>query len=214
MNIGVLGTGMVGETLGSRLVELGHQVMMGSRTASNSKAVAWASRFSGKASVGTFSDAARFGELVVNCTQGGASVEAIGLAGKDNLKNKVVIDVANPLDSNNHGALLFCNNESLGERIQNAFPDARIVKALNTMWCGLMVNPRLLKESHRVFVCGNDEGAKSTVKVLLISFGWREEEIFDLGDISGARGTEMLLPLWLRVWGITKNGAFNFKFVK
>jgi 8-hydroxy-5-deazaflavin:NADPH oxidoreductase len=156
------------------------------------------------------------GQLVFNCTQGGASIDALTAAGAQSLAGKVLVDVANPLDTsdNRRGALLFCNTESLGERIQATFPEAKVVKTLNTMWCGLMVNPRSIGETHTVYMSGNDAAAKAHVAEILVSFGWRSGEIVDLGDISGARGTEMLLPLWLRIWEVTGNAAFNLKIVR
>jgi 8-hydroxy-5-deazaflavin:NADPH oxidoreductase len=216
MRIGILGTGMVGQTIGARLIELKHDVRLGSRSSTNDKARAWAEQHGPRASHGTFADAAGFGQMVVNCTPGAASIDALTAAGQDMLRGKVIVDVANPLDTsqNRRGPLLFCNTESLGERIQATFPDARVVKTLNTMWCGLMVNPRLIGESHTVYMSGNDASAKSDVAEILASFGWRREEMVDLGDISGARGTEMLLPLWLRLWQATGTGAFNFTIVR
>lgn len=216
MKIGVLGTGMVGETIASRLVELKHDVRMGARSATNDKAAEWAQTSGERASHGTFADAAAFGSLVFNCTQGGVSIEALTAAGTDNLSGKILVDVANPLDlrKDHPSTLLFCDSESLGEQIQAAFPKTRVVKTLNTMWCGLMVNPRLIAEHHTVYVSGNDESAKSQVADLLSSFGWEQDEIVDLGDIKGARGTEMLLPLWLRIWETTGNGTFNLKIVR
>jgi predicted dinucleotide-binding enzyme len=207
---------MVGQTIGSRLVELGHDVRLGARSATNDKAAQWTQKTGARASHGTFAEAAQFGSILFNCTQGGASLDALAAAGKDNVSGKTLIDVANPLTgSRDRGAtLLFCDRESLGERIQAAYPDARVVKTLNTMWCGLMVRPRLLPESHNVFVCGNDAAAKEQVVDVLQSFGWNPDEIADLGDISGARGTEMLLPVWLRIWERTGNGTFNFRIVR
>jgi len=214
MKIGVLGTGMVGETIGSRLIQLGHEVQMGSRSSNNEKACAWVQKAGARASQGTFADAAKFGELVFNCTKGEKSVEALRAAGKENLKGKVLIDLANPLDLNNQGTLLFCNTDSLGERIQAAFPNTKVVKTLNTMWCGIMLNPRMLKGTHNVFLAGNDQSAKSQVVELLTSFGWQNDEIVDLGDIRGARGTEMILPLWLRIYQPKGSGAFNLRIVQ
>ncbi len=215
MKIAVLGTGSVGETIGSKLVELGHEVRMGSRTAGNEKAVAWAKKAGARASAGTFADAARWGEVVFNCTLGVASVDALKAAGEESLAGKVLVDVANPLDFSKGmpPSLSVCNTDSLAESIQRAFPKVKVVKALNTMWAGIMVNPRLLPDSHHTFLCGNDAGAKETVVGLLRQFGWRPEEIIDLGDVTNARGTEQVLPLWVRVYGATKNGAFNFKIV-
>lgn len=216
MKIAVLGTGSVGDTIGSKLVELGHSVMMGSRTADNEKAKAFTGKHNGKASAGTFADAAAFGELIFNCTAGGGSIEALKLAGADNLKGKVIIDLANSLDFSKGmpPTLSVVNTTSLAEEIQKAFPDAKVVKALNTMWCGLMVNPGMINGGdHSTFICGNDEGAKAKVKDLMKTFGWQEKNILDLGDLTAARGTEMYLPLWLRIYGATKNGAFNIKIV-
>jgi 8-hydroxy-5-deazaflavin:NADPH oxidoreductase len=137
------------------------------------------------------------------------------MAKENNLAGKIVIDVSNPLDESKGmpPSLFVSNTDSLGEQIQRAFPKAKVVKTLNTMWCGLMVNPRMLPEPHVNFMAGNDAAAKTTVKGLLKSFGWRDEELFDLGDITSARGMESWLPLWLRIFGATKNGAFNLKLV-
>jgi predicted dinucleotide-binding enzyme len=216
MKIAVFGTGSVGETLGSKLLELGHEVKMGSRTATNEKAAAWVQRSGPKASAGTFADAAAFGELIVNATLGAGSVEAFTMAGEANSAGKVVIDLSNPLDFSKGmpPSLFVSNTDSLGEQLQRAFPKAKVVKALNTMWCGLMVNPRLLPEAHHTWVAGNDAGAKETVRGLLYSFGWKPDEVIDVGDLSGARATESYLPLWLRLYGALKTGTFNVKIVR
>jgi len=214
--IAVLGTGTVGNTIGSKLIELGHQVMMGSRKANNEKAVAWEEKSGQNACAGTFSEAAAFGEIIFNCTSGGASLEALRLAEEKNLAGKVLIDVANPLDFSKGmpPSLSVVNTTSLAEEIQAAFPKVKVVKALNTMWCGLMVNPGMINNGdHTTFICGNDADAKTKVKEMLKSFGWMENNILDLGDLSAARGTEMYLPLWLRIYGATNNGAFNIKIV-
>ncbi len=216
MKFGVLGTGMVGQALAGKLVELGHEVKMGSRQAGNEKAVAWASEAGEGASEGSFADAAGFGEVVVNATAGEASLEALEAAGGENLSGKVLIDVANPLDFSQGmpPTLSVCNDDSLAERIQRAFPEARVVKALNTMNAGVMVSPGALGEPTNVFVCGNDEAAKAEVTELLESFGWGEGQVMDLGDMSAARGTEMYLPLWLRLYGGLGTGAFNIAIVR
>lgn len=216
MKIAVLGTGTVGDTIGSKLVELGHAVMMGSRTASNEKSKAFTDKHKGKASAGTFADAAAFGEIVINCTAGGVTLEALKLAGENNLKGKTLIDLANSLDfsKGTPPTLSVVNTTSLAEEVQKIFPATKVVKALNTMWCGLMVNPAMVNGGdHNTFICGNDAEAKGKVKDMLKTFGWQEKNILDLGDISAARGTEMYLPLWLRIYGATKNGAFNIKIV-
>jgi 8-hydroxy-5-deazaflavin:NADPH oxidoreductase len=217
MKIAILGTGTVGDTVGSKLIELGHQVKMGSRTADNEKALAFVAKHSGNAVSGTFEAAAAFGELIVNCTAGVGSVDALKLAGEANLTGKIIIDIANPLDFSNGmpPTLSIVNNNSLGETIQQNFPGAKVVKALNTMWSGLMVNPGLLaKGDHDCFICGNDADAKQTVQQLLMSFGWKPDHILDLGDITKSRGTEMYLPLWLSIFGATKNGGFNLKIMQ
>jgi predicted dinucleotide-binding enzyme len=203
MRIGVLGTGTVGRTIATKLVELGHEVTMGSRSAGNETLRGWVEGAGGTAAGGDFADAASEAELIFNCTAGGASLDALAAAGGDSLAGKVLVDVANPLDFS-HGmppTLSVCNDESLGERIQDAFPEARVVKALNTVNARVMTEPGRVPGEHNLFVCGNDGGAKSTVADLLESFGWPREAILDLGDISSARGTEMYLPLWLRLMG-------------
>lgn len=217
MKIAVFGTGMVGDTIGSRLIELGHEVMMGSRSASNEKAKAFVAKHAARARAGTFAEAGAFGELIFNCTKGDASIEALKLAGAS-IDGKIVVDVANPLDFSKGAppSLIpaLSNTHSLGEEIQKTFPTVKVVKTLNTMWCGLMVNPNMIGSGdHTNFICGNDVSAKAKVKSLLQEFGWKSENILDLGDIANARGTEAVLPIWLRVWGATQNGAFNFKVV-
>ncbi len=214
MKIGILGTGMVGQTIGSKLVQLEHAVKMGSRSASNEKASEWAKQNGANASHGTFAEAAAFGELVFNCTSGGASLEALKSAGAANLKGKILIDIANPLTfSEGAPLLLISNTDSLAEQIQRAFPEAKVVKTLNTMYCKLMVNPSLLKEEHAVFVSGNDPEAKAMVTLILKEwFGWKS--VIDLGDITSARGPEMLLPLWIRLSRIMETASFNFKIVR
>lgn len=214
--IAVLGTGNVGDTIGSRLIEVGHTVMMGSRTTDNAKAKAFVAKHQGKASAGTFSDAAAYGEIIFNCTAGVGSIEALKMAGEKNLNGKVIVDIANPLDFSKGmpPSLAICNTHSLAEEIQKAFPQTKVVKALNTMWCGLMVNPGMINGGdHNTFVCGNDTESKGKVRAILKSFGWSEKSILDLGDITKARGTEMYLPLWLSIYGATHNGAFNIKLV-
>jgi predicted dinucleotide-binding enzyme len=150
-----------------------------------------------------------------NCTLGSGSVEALVMAQEQNLEGKVVVDVANPLDFSKGmpPSLFVSNTDSLAEQLQRRFPKAHVVKALNTMNCAIMVNPRQLADTHHTFLSGNDAGAKAKVKALLSQFGWRDDEVIDLGDLSTARGVESLLPLWVRIWGATKNGTFNFKIV-
>ncbi len=210
MRIGILGTGVVGQTLGTRLVQLGHDVKLGARTSTNEKAAKWVSETGTHASHGTFAEAAAFGEIVFNCTGGMVSLEALKAAGADNLRDKTLIDVSNPLDFSRGmpPTLSVCNTDSVGEQIQAAFPNAKVVKALNTMNAQVMVNPSLVPDDHDVFICGNDTDAKSRVTELLRSFGWRS--IINLGDISASRGMEMILPIWLRLMGALKTPHFNF----
>lgn len=216
MKIAVLGTGTVGDTIGSKLISLGHEVKMGSRTRDNEKALAFVAKNGSNASQGTFADAAAFGEILFNCTQGVASIEVLKAAGEANLNGKILIDISNPLDFSQGmpPSLAFVNTTSLAEQIQAAFPALKVVKALNTMWCGLMVNPGMVGGGdHHTFVSGNDAAAKQAVTEMLQSFGWAAKNILDLGDITTARGTEMYLPLWLRIYTATNNGAFNIKIV-
>src|SRR5512132_4282878 len=190
MKIGVLGTGSVGNTLATKFAALGHDVRMGARDAKNEKAAAWAASAGANASHGTFADAAAFGEIVFNCTNGAGSLDALSAAGADNLRGKILVDVANPLDFS-HGmppSLFTGANDSLGERIQKAFPEARVVKTLNTVNADVMVDPGKLPWPTDIFVSGNDAPAKADVTRLLNEFGWKF--VIDLGDITAARGTE------------------------
>ena len=215
MKIGILGTGVVGQTIGAKLVSLGHDVKMGARAAANEKAEKWVKENGARATHGTFADAAAFGEIVFNCTSGMASLDALRQAGARNLEGKVLIDVANPLDFSKGmpPTLSVCNTDSLGEQIQRAFPGARVVKTLNTMNTNVMVNPGLVPGDSDVFVSGNDAAAKAQVTEILKSwFGWRS--VIDLGDITTARGTEMLLPIWLRLWGTFKTPNINFHIAR
>jgi 8-hydroxy-5-deazaflavin:NADPH oxidoreductase len=215
MRFGVLGTGIVGQTLAGKLVSLGHEVTMGSRQAGNEKAVAWANEAGEAGHEGTFADAARFGEIVVNATGGAVSLDALNSAGAENLSGKVLIDVSNPLDFSQGfpPTLTVCNTDSVGEQIQREFPDAKVVKTLNTVNAGLMVAPGSISERHTVFVAGNDDDAKAQVRDVLVSFGWPAEDVLDLGDISTSRGTEMYLPLWLRLANATGSWMVNVKVV-
>ena len=213
MKIAVIGTGMVGEAIGSRLIDKGYQVLMGSRTANNEKAVAWVNSKASNAGNGTFADAANFAEeIIFNCTNGQFTIDALKAAGLDNLKGKVIIDIANPLDFSEGmpPSLSICNKDSLAEQVQKAFPEAHVVKSLNTMNCNIMLNPSLVSGDHNVFMSGNSAEAKKKVADLLHSCGWKRENIIDLGDITTARGTEMLLPIWLRLYGAFGNPNFNF----
>ena len=229
MKIAIMGTGSVGQTFASRLVSLGHDVMIGTRDvasklASTEKGMYGNPSFSewhaanNSVQLGTFAEAAAFGDIILNVTQGGNSINALKMAGENNLQGKIIVDIANPLDfSKGIPPVLLpelSNTNSLGEEIQKQFPGAKVVKTLNTMWAGLMVNPNMIGGGdHTAFICGNDADAKAKVKSLLNEFGWRNENILDLGDITASRGTEAILPVWLRIWAATQNGAFNLKVV-
>ena len=214
MKIGILGTGVVGQTLGTKLAQIGHEVRMGSRKAGGGKAKAWVRAAGQKASEGTFADAAAHGEIVFNCTSGMVSLDALKAAGSNNLDGKVLVDVANPLDFSRGmpPSLSVSNTDSLGEQIQRAFPGAKVVKALNTMNTNVMVDPGMVPGQHTVFICGNDTGAKGQVVAILQSFGWKD--IVDLGDITGARGQEMILPIWLRLFMTLKTPNINFHIAR
>ena len=216
MRIGVLGTGMVGSAIATKLVEVGHEVRMGSRTADNERATEWVATVGPGASQGTFADAATHGELVFNCTAGDGSLAALEAAGAENLAGKVLVDVSNPLDhSQGMPPGLFTSSfDSLAEQIQRAFPDARVVKALNTVNAKVMVEPSNVPGAHDVFLCGDDEAAKARVVELLESFGWPAESVIDLGDLASARGMEAYLLLWIRLWGTLGTGRFNVNVVR
>ena len=225
MNIAVLGTGMVGQALAGRLDALGHAVVVGTRDPQatlgrtepdgmgNPPFSAWHAQHPG-VSLATFAEAAAGAELVVNASSGEAAMEVLRLAGAENLAGKVLVDIANPLDfSAGFPPTLFVkDSDSLGEQVQRAFPEARVVKTLNTLNASLTVEPKTLGEVSTVFVSGDDPEAKATVTGLLQSFG--HEDVIDLGGIETARGTEMLLPIWLRLMGTLGTAHFNFKIVR
>jgi len=213
MRIAILGTGMVGKTIGDKLVSIGHEVRMGSR--SSDKAAAWSNEAGRGASHGTFADAAAFGEIAFNCTAGTGSLEALEAAGRENLAGKILLDVSNPLDfsKGRPPTLSISNTDSLGEAIQRQLPDVRVVKTLNTMNCRVMVDAARVPGDHDVFVAGNDPDARAQVSRWLKEwFGWKAP--IDLGDITASRGLEMWLPLWLRLMGSLKTGDFNVKIAR
>jgi 8-hydroxy-5-deazaflavin:NADPH oxidoreductase len=217
MKIAVLGTGMVGNAIATKLVELGHQIMMGSRSARSEAGQQWLRSVAGKAQTGTFADAAAFGELVFDCTNGANSLAALRQAGADNLRGKILIQVGNPLDISKGmpPTLTVCNTDSLGEQIQREFADVRVVKALNTVNCDIMIAPSRVPGDHDLFICGNDAAAKREVTDWLCEwFGWKPGSIVDLGDITNSRGTEMFLALWVRLWGVLGTPHFNIHVVR
>jgi 8-hydroxy-5-deazaflavin:NADPH oxidoreductase len=214
--IGVFGTGVVGNTLGTKLIQLGYKVMMGSRTATNEKANAWVEANGKNASNGTFKDAAEFGDIIFNCTKGESGLEVFKQAGTGNFNGKVIIDVSNPLDFSKGmpPSLIpeYTNTNSLAEEIQKLLPDANVVKTLNIVNCEVMVNAQKSGGNPTMFISGNNTPAKEKVTSILNQFGWTD--IIDLGDITTARGTEMLLPIWLRTYMATGNGYFGFKIIR
>lgn len=224
MNISILGTGSVGQALAGRLAGLGHNVFIGTRNVSESlaktKPDAW-----GLPSIGAwikdnpaiplvpFKEAVEKGsDLIIFAVQGFAAMDCLKLVGEDLLNGKVMLDISNPLDFSKGfpPSLFLCNTESLGEKIQNAYPSLKVVKSLNTISNEIMINPKILSGDHNVFVSGNDADAKSKVVELIKSFGWEDKNIIDLGDITTARGTEMILPLWVRLYGKFQTSLFNF----
>jgi predicted dinucleotide-binding enzyme len=211
MKFAVLGTGMVGQTIATKLVSLGHEVTMGSRTEGNVAAAGWVKAAGDRASQGSFEQAAAAGESIFNCTAGTASLDALRSAGAANLAGKLLVDVANPLDFSKGmpPALSVCNGDSLAEQIQREFGEASVVKTLNTVNCEVMVEPSIVPGAHNIFVCGNEDKAKLQVRELLESFGWPPQSIVDLGDITAARGMEMYLPLWVKMFGTLGTGRFN-----
>ncbi len=218
MKIGVFGTGVVGQTIAGKFAELGHSVHIGTRDVAKTNQgdfARWKNDHS-EIKLATFSDAAAHGEILVNATSGVASLAALKLAGITNLGGKILIDIANPLDFSKGmpPTLSICNDSSLGEQIQTAFPEVKVVKTLNTMTASVMVEPGLVPGDHNVFVAGNDESAKATVTEILESFGWKKENVIDLGDIAGSRGAEMFLPLWLRLWGTLQTPMMNMKIMR
>lgn len=223
MRYAVLGTGVVGRTIAATLTSLGHEVALGTRSPEatldraepdaygNPPVARWLEDHD-QVRLLAFAEAAAFGDTVVNTTAGAASLQALEAAGRDNLAGKTLIDIANPLDFSQGmpPSLNPVNTDSLGEQIQRSFPEARVVKTLNTMNAQIMVEPSRVAGTHNVFLSGDDGDAKKAVTDLLVSFGWPVHDIIDLGDITTARGTEMLLPIWLRLWGTLGHADFNF----
>ena len=226
MKINLLGTGIVAQTIASRLHDIGHEIYLGTRnpeeTISRELKIDpgtiigdWIKSNEGLW-IKSYNELPADADLVINATNGQGTLEALEAVGSQILSGKTLLDISNPLDFSNGmpPTLSVCNDNSLAEEIQSRFPDANVVKSLNTMNCQLMMDPSLLKSDHVVFVSGNDDSAKQLVSSLLQEVGWRPENILDLGDITSARGTEMILPVWLRIWGALGTAEFNFNIVK
>jgi predicted dinucleotide-binding enzyme len=196
MRVGILGTGDVGKALGRGFVTLGHDVKMGSRDAKNVKALAWAKEAGARASVGTFADAASFGEIVVLATLGVANESALTAAGPEKLRGKVIIDTTNPLDfsSGMPPKLAVSGNDSGGERVQRLLPDAHVVKAFNTVGNAFMFRPEFAGGPPDMFIAGNSDDAKKTVAGILKDFGWG---VIDLGGIELSRYLEPMCLVWV-----------------
>lgn len=219
MKIGIIGSGVVAQTLGAKLVELGHDVVLGTRDPKKldeKKNMAgslneWLTAVKNKAKVATFKEAAAHGELLINATHGQVSVEALKTAEADKVGAKVLIDTANELDFSKGFPLALASEErSVAGKIQSTFPNLKVVKCFNTLAAPLMVNPKMLHGGdHTLFLSGNDAGAKAKVTEILKSFGWTD--ILDLGDINAARGQEMYMGMWVRLYGSLKNGMINIK---
>ncbi|MGH7556347.1 MAG: NADPH-dependent F420 reductase [Gemmatimonadota bacterium] len=229
MKIGIMGSGVVGQTLGAKLVERGHDVVLGTRSPdkldekrgmgdSLADWLASAEGGQGTARVATFEEAATHGEVVINATAGTGSLKALETAGEANLSGKILIDVANPLDFSQGmpPTLTVCNTDSLGEQVQRALPEAKVVKTLNTVNANMMIAPDAVEDgNHVIFVCGDDSAAKAEVARYLHDwFGWKPDSVLDLGGIEAARGTEMLLPLWIRLMGVLGTHMFNFRIAR
>jgi 8-hydroxy-5-deazaflavin:NADPH oxidoreductase len=221
MKITILGTGSVGQTFATKLIELGHHVMMGTRspeeTLQREKFAEW-HQANTAAQLVAFSEGMMHADIILNALKGEATLEVFKQINAEAIAGKIIMDVSNPLDSSKGfpPPLIpeLVNTNSLAEEIQQLLPHAKVVKTLSTMWCGLMVNPMMIGNGdHNAFIAGNDADAKTAVITLMESFGWIPANIIDLGAITKARGVEMYLPLWLSIFGATNNGAFNIKIV-
>ncbi len=216
MKYAVLGTGMVGHTLATKLAALGHQTRMGARTQDNEKAVAWAATNGAQAGQGSFADVANWADRVIFAVNGASILQVADAVTNNAVTGKTVIDVTNPLDmSQGMPPTLIpelSNTTSAAEALQARLPDAKVVKTLNTMNHLVMVDPARVPGDHDVFLCGDDAAAKDDARELLAEFGWSDP--IDLGPLAAARGTEGLMPFWLRMWGVVGNADFNYRIVR
>jgi 8-hydroxy-5-deazaflavin:NADPH oxidoreductase len=225
MKIAVIGGGSVGQTIAAKLIANGHDVRLGIRNPSAAELTKersmakplaeWAKETGGK--VVTFAEAARHGELIFAATNGATAIDALKLAGLDNLKGKVLVDISNPLDFSKGmpPSLLpqYDHGTSLGEETQKAFPATKVVKAFNTISALVMVDASLVPGDHDLFIAGNDADAKKTVENFARKeFGWKS--FVDLGDIVGARASEHMLPLWVRLFMTGGSPKINIRVVK
>jgi 8-hydroxy-5-deazaflavin:NADPH oxidoreductase len=213
MRVGILGTGAVGKALGKGFVTLGHDVKLGSRDAKNEKALAWATEMGGKASVGTFADAAAFGDIVVLATLGVANESALKTAGPEKFRGKALIDATNPLDfsAGVPPKLAVSGSDSGGERVQRLLPDAHVVKAFNTVGNAFMFRPSFPGGPPDMFICGNSDEAKKNVVSILTDFGWG---VVDIGGIEGSRYLEGMCMVWVLAAMRTNNWNQAFKLLR
>lgn len=225
MNIGILGTGVVGRTLAVKLHNVGHNIMIGTRnvaatmerTESGSAGPfsAWLNDYPSIA-LGTFEQTSAYGEVIINATKGTDAIDAVGIGGQAHLDGKILIDLSNPLDYSNGfpPSLFVCNTDSLAEQIQRALPRARVVKTLNIVNCTVMVDPGMIADgNHQMFVCGDDPDARAEVAGYLKEwFGWKE--VIDIGDLAAARAMEMMLPIWLRLYKALGTTAIGWNIVR
>lgn len=214
MKAGIIGSGIVGRVLAHAFLSEGHEVMLGTRDVNKEEVVKWKAEHPA-ALVGSFQDTAQFGGIIVLAVSGLAVEDAIELAGKEHFIDKVVIDATNPIAAvpPDHGVLKFFTTleESLMERMQKLLPDARLVKAFNSVGNAFMYQPSFAEGKPTMFICGNDAGAKETVTNILSSFGWETE---DMGTVEAARAIEPLCILWC-LPGFTKNQwSHAFKLLK
>lgn len=212
MKVGVLGSGDVAKVLGAGFLKHGHEVVMGTRT--TAKLAEWQKQ-NPKGKVGSFADAAKFGELVVLAVKGNAAAEVLLAAGSKNLDGKPIIDATNPIADAppTNGVLKFFTHldESLMERLQQEFPTAHFVKAFNSVGSALMVNPQFKAGKPTMFICGNDESAKRVVNGVLEQFGW---ETTDMGKVEAARAIEPLCMLWCIPGLLRQEWNHAFKLLK
>jgi 8-hydroxy-5-deazaflavin:NADPH oxidoreductase len=223
MKIAVFGTAVVGQVHAERLSQLKHEVMLGTRNVTETLARNVPDNFqrpgfadwhknNPEVKIGTYAEAAAFSNIIINGTNGSGTLQAFKLAGEQNISGKVILDISNPLDFSKGfpPSLFVCNTDSLGEQLQREFPSAHVVKSLNTMNVFVQVNPASVPGDHTVFVNGNNFEAKERVREVLRIYGWKDKNMIDVGDITASRGTEQILPLWVRLWSATKNPMFNF----
>jgi 8-hydroxy-5-deazaflavin:NADPH oxidoreductase len=213
MKVGIIGSGVVAQTLGGGFLKHGHEVALGTRDPAKLKD--WAAKHKG-AAVRSMGEAAGFGDVVILAVAGDAALEALKQAGADALAGKTVIDACNPIGGGLpvNGVLSYftLQNESLMEQLQKAFPDAHFVKAFNSVGNGQMVNPQFAGGKPTMFICGNDANAKKAVAQILDQFGWETE---DMGAVEAARAIEPLCKLWC-IPGVGKGdwSAHAFKLLR